>query len=72
MLELPLITQKSFFHIDLTPDSDLPLRILRAYRANCNRMWETDSPDPVWDLMNEDQKMRAKILDEAITKLESR
>jgi hypothetical protein len=58
-------------HVDMTPDEDLPLRILRAYRSNCDCRWVAEPPSPLWDAMNADQERRAKILDLAIAKLQS-
>jgi len=37
--KLPDITQQPIEHVDGTPDNLYPLRILRAYRENCNCMW---------------------------------
>ena len=72
-MELPKLTQQPVEHIDSTPDEDYPLRILRAYRQNCNSYWEvhglTEDEKRIYDIMNEDQDKRAKILDAAIEKL---
>jgi len=40
MSELPPITQEPIIHVDMTPNNDLPARILRAYLENCNCKWE--------------------------------
>jgi hypothetical protein len=56
--------------VDATPDEEYPLRILRAYRENANVLWKREPPDVVFEMMNEDQRKRAAILDRAITKLE--
>ena len=70
MSDLPSLEPQPILHVDLTPDADLPLRILRAYRHNCDQMWLADPPGEVWDIMNRDQLERAKLLDEAIATLE--
>jgi hypothetical protein len=46
------------------------MRILRAHRQNCDCKWVVDPPDPLYDLMNQHNDQRAKILDEAIAILE--
>ena len=73
--KLPPMTQKSILYVDATPDEDYPLRILKAYREDCNCFW-SDSTDvnkepsnPLLVLMNEHQLKRAEILDRAIGKL---
>ena len=67
--DLP-VTQAPLLHVDATPDNDYPLRILRAYRENCNVKWIATPPSVVYDQMNEMCDQRAKILDRAITLLE--
>lgn len=57
-------------HVDATPDRDYPLRILRAHRANCDCFWKADPPSVLYDVMNEHQRQRAQLLDEAIKILE--
>ena len=70
--ELPDMTQDPLLHVDITPNAELPLRILRAYRVNCDVRWtsNTDGSDeglnPVYKAMNEHCAQRAEILDEAI------
>ena len=63
-------------HIDSTPDSEYPLRILRTYRENCNiRISDSatgETKDIVYQQMNDAQIERAKILDRAIEILELR
>jgi len=58
--------------VDLTPDEELPLRILRTFRDRCNATWEvsgfSDSERRIWDLMNQHQRERAEILDRAIAR----
>lgn len=69
--ELPDLSQQSVGFVDGTPDREYPLRILRAYRENCNCKWVTrGKPDPLLDAMNDTQVERAKLLDEAIRVLE--
>ena len=71
MSEIPPVTQEPILHIDATPDDDYPLRILRAYRENCNVKWiAATTPSSVCEAMNEMNDQRAKILDRAITLLE--
>jgi hypothetical protein len=68
------MTQEDLKLVDMTPDEDLPLRILRAYRVNCDTRWETsglnEAEARIYVIMNEHQKERAKILDKAIRILE--
>jgi hypothetical protein len=67
--------KETIIHVDATPDSDYPLRILRAYRDMCNSRWANTSDgtiDPSNELliaMNKMQEERAAILDLAIAKL---
>ena len=71
----PELTQQEVLRIDATPDKNYPLRILQAYRENCNCRWsntcypDLETTDPMLHLMNQDQEQRAKILDEAIKKI---
>lgn len=69
-LELPPTTQQPIVHVDVTPDEGLPLRILMAYRENCNVRWEAHGLDEassrIYDMMNADCEHRAEILDRAI------
>lgn len=71
--KLPKLTQQSILYLDATPDNEYPLRILRAYRENCNSMWATSTDgacdNPLFTMMNEHQRQRAEILDRAIDKL---
>ena len=72
--KLPPLTQQPVLNIDGTPDEGYPLRILRAYRENCNCRWTTDTEgnceNIVFHQMNEDNRERAAILDRAIAVLE--
>jgi len=78
MDKFPKLTQQAIETVDGTPNEDYPLRILRAYRENCNVKWsDTRSPDlettdPLCYLMNQHQEQRAKILDAAIELLEGK
>lgn len=71
-MKLPKFTQEAILHIDSTPDKDYPLRILRAYRENCNVKWsssageEKTTTNPLLIKMNQDCDERARILDKAI------
>ena len=73
--KLPKLTQETIKYVDSTPDENYPIRILEAYRENCNYLWEvhglTDGEKHFYDIMNEHQILRAKILDAAIKKLKS-
>lgn len=73
-MNLPDVTQQPVMHVDGTPDEGYPLRILGAYRANCDCLWTDntagDKPlDPLCRTMNELQRKRAEVLDRAIAKL---
>ena len=72
-VKLPKLTQEPIKYVDSTPDENYPIRILEAYRENCNSFWEvhrlTDEEKHFYDIMNEHQISRAKILDKAINKL---
>lgn len=70
MGKLPETTQQSILIVDATPDEDYPLRILRAYRENCNVKWVAEPPNPLVDIMNTDCDKRAEILDRAILMLQ--
>lgn len=74
-MKLPELTQQPILHIDGTPDDNYALRILRAYREECNCRWaeSTDGSEPtspLLRLMNEHCDQRAQILDKAISTLE--
>lgn len=68
MSKFPLVTQESILHVDSIPDNGYPLRILQAYRENCNVRWEVNGEidSKICDTMNECCKQRAIILDKAI------
>ena len=70
-MEFPEMTQQSIIHIDATPDDGYVLRILQAYRENCNSKWATSTngecDNPIFDLMNKHQDQRAELLDKAIS-----
>ena len=69
-MELPELTKQPLFHVDMTPDNNLAIRILQAYRHNCNVKWATNSngdcDNPLFKLMNDHNDQRAIILDKAI------
>jgi hypothetical protein len=71
--KLPEITKQPIIYVDSTPDSGYVLRILKAYRDNCDCKWATSCDGECDNLllktMNEHQDQRAKLLDEAIDKL---
>jgi len=70
-MTLPEVTQEPIMHVDCTPDDEYPLRILRAYRENCNVRWASDLDNPLMVAMNEACQKRAVILDKAISILQA-
>ncbi len=68
-MSLPKTTQEPIIHVDATPNEGYPLRILKAYRENCNCRFVSNYKSPVIDLMNADCEKRAVLLDKAIAKL---
>lgn len=74
MSEFPELTKQAIENVDGTPNAEYPLRILRAYRQNCDVRWTTglggECDNPLFALMNEHCEQRAKILDKAIMILE--
>ncbi len=46
-MDLPPLTQQPIEYVDGTPDLDYPLRILRAYRVNCDARWASDADGSV-------------------------
>ena len=75
-MTLPDFTRQPVEAVDMSIDADLPLRILRAYRQNCDVHWAVEGVDEasrrIYDVMNEHQRQRAKILDAAIRTLEQK
>jgi len=78
---LPPLTQQAIQHVDGTPDREYPLRILKVYRQNCDSRWMVGTWDEkkqeyiedgvsIHSLMNQTQRERTKLLDEAIKVLE--
>jgi hypothetical protein len=65
------LTKKPILYVDATPNEGYPLRILQAYRDDCDCNWATDTAgncdNPLLELMNEHNQQRAEILDKAIT-----
>lgn len=73
-VDLPPITQQPIICVDATPDADYVLRILRAYRENCNCRCEGMGALHTCELcevMNQAQEERARLLDFAIDVLQS-
>jgi len=68
--KLPDLTQEPIRSISAVPDEEYPIRILKAYRENCNCRWGGDLDNPLIKAMNEDCDKRAEILDKAIRTLE--
>lgn len=56
--------------IDATPDGNYALRILRAYRYDCDLRWEGQPETEFIRLMNELQDKRTEELDRAIETLQ--
>jgi len=65
-MDLPQISHEYLTYVDATPDRQYPLRILKAHRHNCDCKWVAHPPSPIYDLVNQSNDQRAKILDEAI------
>lgn len=65
-MALPEVTQQPILCIDATPDREYVLRILRAYRQNCDCRWVSTEPNALIDIMNMHCEERAVLLDEAI------
>lgn len=73
------LSQEPIINVDATPDDNYPLRILKAYRENCNIFWSDSAysdgklHEPkslLCQIMNENARQRAVILDKAIKILE--
>lgn len=60
------VTQEPIIYVDATPDEGYVLRILAAYRENCNCKWASEEPNPTVDLMNAACDKRAALLDRAM------
>jgi hypothetical protein len=71
-MDLPPLSDKPILHIDMTPNEDLPIRILETYLQNAKVKWQPTYPNPVLEKMNEDQDKRIEILTRAIAKLQAR
>ena len=69
LLEVPGLTYHEIHHVDATPDDEYPIRILEAYRQECDCHYEANPPSQLWEMMNEHNKQRIAILDKAIAKL---
>lgn len=62
------------YHVNATPDDEYPIRLLQAYRNDCDLPWITHPTDSegskaLAKIMNEHQQQRAVILDKALEKL---
>ncbi len=68
-MSLPKTTQESIIQLDGTPNEGYPLRILEAYRENCNCRHVSSYKSLLIDQMNADCEKRAVLLDKAIAKL---
>ena len=74
MSEIPAVTREPILQVDATPDEEYAVRILRAHRANCDVLWADNAvgaepTDPLLVAMNEAQRQRAALLDQAIARL---
>ena len=72
------IKGEPLLNVDATPTLDYPLRILRAYRQNCNLRWAlstgetSNGEDNLFiAMLNKMQDERAAVLDRAIAILEA-
>ena len=65
-MALPKTTQESIIQLDGTPNESYPLRILEAYRENCNCKHVSSHKSLMIDRMNADCEKRAVLLDKAI------
>lgn len=66
-------TNELILHVDMTPDAGLPLRVLRAYRANCDIRILGDASlegSKRGEVALQKQLQRAALFDKAITTLE--
>jgi len=73
-MKLPELTKQPILEVDGTPNEGYPLRILQAYRQQCDCKWAENAGDdevtnPLLIMMNEHCDQRAEILDRAIEKL---
>ena len=71
MNKLSLLTKQPILYVEAQPDTDYPIRILQAYRDNCDCLWADNTSGEEtkiqpFIMMNETQKERARILDRAI------
>lgn len=74
-MDLPPLTQQPVRHVDGTPDAGYPLRILEAYRQECDCRWSTtgdmdEGTRTLCEMMNKHCAERAMILDAAIARLQ--
>lgn len=57
-------------HVDMTPDSDLPLRILEAYITNCKVLFNLENIDEeskeLCKFLNENAEQGGKLLEKAL------
>jgi len=68
-------TKEPIEYVDATPDEGYPLRILKAYRENCDRKWSdnlsgVEPQNPLIKMLNDQCDRRAEFLDSAIKFLE--
>ncbi len=69
-MEFPKLKPEPLLHVDATPDENYALRILRAYRANCDCKYEvhgmSKKETAFWGMMNKMQDQRWEVLNKAI------
>lgn len=74
-MKLHPVKKTPILYVDATPDDGYVLRILQAYRDNCDAIWATEGDGVSKDMkefcsaMNDAQKKRLVLLDAAIQKL---
>lgn len=74
-MKLPKILNRSnILYVDMTPNDMLPIRILEAYLDKSREKWEvhglSKKESAIYEMMNEYQDQRAKILENAIKRLQ--
>ena len=76
---MPIMDYKANFHFDITPNTEYPIRLLKAYGENCNVKFanEIDTngnpilvDQPLFLMMNELQKKRCDLINQAVNILQ--
>lgn len=72
-MELPPLTKVPTLVVDMTPDADFALRILRTYLQQCECDFDLSDLPPkrrtVFEMMNQQNAERRMLLEAAIKKL---